>query len=109
MLTHKLGAAPSKSTKSSYKPRITPISTNEYVMPSERYSGYILYKVTVHQNGRAQCECRASDFGRLCKHSRLALAAHAYRCNPSHIRSAAPVAALPVTSAAGLLAAFGVA
>jgi len=103
MLTHKLGSAPKTSTKSSYRPRITPISANEYLVPSERFAGHIIYKVTVHANGAAQCECRAGDLGKLCKHVKLARIAHAYRANPTHLR---PVAR--VTSAAGLLDAFGI-
>ena len=77
-----------KSKKTVYRPRLTFLAATEYLVPSERFAGHIIYKVTVMPSGRAQCECRASDLGRACKHGRLALAAHAYRCNPSHQRPA---------------------
>ncbi len=75
-----------KSKKPAYRPRITFLSATEYLVPSERFAGHIIYKVTVHPNGKAQCECKASDMGRACKHRALALAAHAYRAHPSHQR-----------------------
>jgi len=75
-----------KSKKTVYRPRLAFLSATEYLVPSERFAGQIIYKVTVHPSGKAQCECKASDMGRACKHRALALAAHAYRCNPSHQR-----------------------
>ncbi len=82
----------SKPTKAArkpvYRPRITFLSATEYLVPSERFAGHIIYKVTVLASGRAQCECRAADLGRACKHRALALAAHAYRANPRHLRPA---------------------
>jgi len=77
-----------KPTKPAYRPRITFLSATEYLVPSEHFGGHIIYKVTVHANGAAQCECKASDMNRACKHRRLALAAHAYRSNPTHLRPA---------------------
>ena len=74
--------------KPAYRPRITFLSANEYLVPSERFAGQIIYKVTVMASGRAQCECKASDLGQACKHRRLALAAHAYRAHPTHLRPA---------------------
>jgi len=79
---------PKAARKPAYRPRITFLSATEYLVPSERFAGQIIYKVTVHPSGRAQCECKASDMGKACKHGALALAAHAYRCNPSHQRPA---------------------
>jgi len=90
---------PKPARKPVYRPRITFLSTTEYLVPSERFGGHIIYKVTVMPSGRAQCECRAADMGKACKHRRLALAAHAYRAHPTHQRSAtgdvAPVAPEP--------------
>ncbi len=78
--------------KTVYRPRLTFLSATEYLVPSERFGGHIIYKVTVMPSGRAQCECRASDMGRACKHGQLALAAHAYRAHPSHLRPMQPLA-----------------
>jgi len=77
---------PKVARKQAYRPRIIFLSAHEYLVPSERFAGQIIYKVTVLASGRAQCECKASDMGRACKHRALALAAHAYRSNPSHQR-----------------------
>ncbi len=85
--------------KPAYRPRITFLSANEYLVPSERFAGHIIYKVTVMPSGRAQCECKASDLGRACKHRRLVLAAHAYRSNPSHLRPATGEVAASVAPA----------
>ncbi len=74
--------------KPAYRPRITFLSATEYLVPSERFAGHIIYKVSVLPSGRAQCECRAADLGKACKHRRLALAAHAYRLAPTHLRPA---------------------
>jgi len=74
---------PSYLQMSVYRPRITFLSATEYLVPSERFAGHIIYKVTVLASGRAQCECRAADLGKACKHRRLVLAAHAYRAHPS--------------------------
>ncbi len=79
-----------RSTKPAYRPRITFLSATEYLVPSDRFAGQIIYKVTVMPSGRAQCECRSSDFGKTCKHARLALAAHAYRLAPTHQRPTTP-------------------
>jgi len=78
-----------RKPKPAYRPRITFLSAHEYLVPSDRFAGQIIYKVTVMPSGRAQCECRSSDFGKPCKHIRLVLAAHAYRQSPSHLQSAA--------------------
>ena len=92
MVAQQTATATRKPTKAArkpvYRPRITFLSATEYLMPSERFAGHIIYKVTVHASGRAQCECRAADLGRACKHRRLALAAHAYRAHPTHLRPA---------------------
>jgi len=77
-----------KSKKTVYRPRLTFLSATEYLVPSERFAGHIIYKVSVMPSGRAQCECRAADLGKPCKHRRLALAAHAYRAHPTHLRPA---------------------
>ncbi len=92
---------PKAARKVAYRPRITFLSATEYLVPSERFAGHIIYKVTVLASGRAQCECRAADLGKACKHRRLALAAHAYRCNPSHQRPTTPEVAA-VAPGAGL-------
>ncbi len=77
------GGKPTKpARKPAYRPRITFLSATEYLVPSEHFAGHIIYKVTVMPSGRAQCECKASDLGKPCKHGRLALAAHAYRASP---------------------------
>jgi len=81
---------PKPARKPVYRPRITFLSATEYLVPSERFAGHIIYKVTAMPSGRAQCECKASDLGKACKHGRLALAAHAYRSNPSHQRPTTP-------------------
>jgi len=96
--------ARSKRTKPAYRPRITFLSATEYLVPSERFGGHIIYKVSVMASGRAQCECKASDMGRACKHGRLVLAAHAYRAHPTHLRPAtgevaASVAPVVITQA----------
>lgn len=83
---------PKAARKAVYRPRITFLSEREYLVPSERFAGQIIYKVTVHPSGKAQCECKASDMGRACKHGALALAAHAYRAHPSHLRPMQPLA-----------------
>jgi len=82
--------------KAAYRPRITFLSATEYLVPSERFAGHIIYKVTVMPSGRAQCECKASDLGKACKHGRLVLAAHTYRAHPSHLRPASMVVATSV-------------
>jgi len=74
--------------KPAYRPRITFLSATEYLVPSERFAGRIIYKVTVLASGRAQCECKSSDYGKPCKHGALALAADAYRAHPTHLRPA---------------------
>jgi len=84
---------PKAARKPAYRPRITFLSATEYLVPSERFGGQIIYKVTVHPSGRGQCECKAADLGKACKHGRLALAAHAYRGNPSHQRPTTGVVA----------------
>ncbi len=92
-----------KSKKTVYRPRITFLSATEYLVPSERFAGHIIYKVTVLASDRAQCECRAADLGKACKHRRLALAAHAYRLAPSHLRPTTPeVAAVAPGSGLGV-------
>jgi len=86
---------PKAARKPVYRPRITFLSATEYLVPSERFAGHIIYKVTVMPSGRAQCDCKSSDYGKACKHGHLALAAHAYRSNPTHQRPTTPeVAAL---------------
>ncbi len=90
-----------KCKKTVYRPRITFLSATEYLVPSDRFAGQIIYKVTVMPSGRAQCECRSSDFGKTCKHARLALAAHAYRAHPTHLRPTTPEGA-PVAPESGL-------
>lgn len=77
-----------KPAKPPYRPRLQFLSDTEYLVPSERYGGHILYKVTVVAPGRTACECTAGEHGKPCKHSRLALGAHAYRQAPAHIRPA---------------------
>jgi len=77
-----------RSKKQAYRPRLTFLSATEYLVPSERFAGRIIYKVTVHPSGRAQCECKSSDYGKACKHAALALAADAYRAHPTHLRPA---------------------
>ncbi len=88
--------------KPAYRPRITFLSATEYLVPSERFAGQIIYKVTITSSGRAQCECKSSDYGKACKHRALALAAHAYRCNPSHQRPVTGEVAPSVAPGAGL-------
>jgi len=90
---------PKPARKPAYRPRITFLSATEYLVPSERFAGHIIYKVTVMPSGRAQCECKASDLGKACKHRRLALAAHAYRAHPSHQRPATGEVAASVAPA----------
>ncbi len=90
---------PKPARKAVYRPRITFLSATEYLVPSERFAGHIIYKVGVLASGRAQCACRAVDLGKACKHRRLALAAHAYRSNPSHLRPATQVVATSVAPA----------
>jgi len=96
--------ARSKPTrKPAYRPRITFLSATEYLVPSERFGGQIIYKVTVMPSGRAQCECKSSDYGKPCKHGALALAADAYRANPRHLRPTTPeVAAVAPGSGLGV-------
>ncbi len=77
-----------RSKKTAYRPRLTFLSATEYLAPSERFAGHIIDKVTVLPSGRAQCECRATDLGKACKHQRLVLAVHAYRAHPTHLRPA---------------------
>ncbi len=36
-----------------YRPRITFLSATEYLVPSERFAGHIIYKVSVLASGRA--------------------------------------------------------
>ena len=94
---------PKAARKPAYRPRITFLSATEYLVPSERFAGHIIYKVTVMPSGHAQCECRASDLGKACKHRRLALAAHAYRLAPTHQRPTTPeVAAVAPGSGLGV-------
>ncbi len=94
---------PKPARKPAYRPRLTFLSATEYLVPSERFAGHIIYKVCVLPSGRAQCECKASDLGRACKHRALALAAHAYRSNPSHQRPATgEVAAVAPDSGLGV-------
>ncbi len=94
---------PRAARKPAYRPRITFLSATEYLVPSERFGGHIIYKVTVMPSGRAHCDCRAGDLGKPCKHGRLALAAHAYRSNPSHQRPITPeVAAVAPGSGLGV-------
>jgi len=76
-------------SKAAYKPRIQFVSANAYALPSESYGGHILYLVTVLGPGVAICECTGYTYRKTCKHSVLALAAHAYRAHPSHLQSAA--------------------
>jgi len=101
MVAQQTATATRKPTKAArkavYRPRITFLSATEYLVPSERFAGHIIYKVTVMPSGRAQCECKASDMGRVCKHGRLALAAHTYRAHPTHLRPTQPLA--PVAAA----------
>jgi len=99
--------SPATKVKTAYKPYIKKVSDTEFTVQSERYV-YVLYLVTVRPDGSTSCDCTAGSFNRRCKHGAAVAAYMAYRANPSHIRSAAPVAR-PATSAAGLLEAFGVA
>jgi uncharacterized Zn finger protein len=93
---------PTKSRKPAYKPHVQKVADNAYTCQSETYT-YVLYLVTVRGDGSTVCECTAGQHGRDCKHGKAVRAYMAYRANPTHFR---PV---PVqTSAAGLLAAFGV-
>lgn len=90
-------------SKKSYRPRLQFLSATEYLIPSERYGGYILYQVTVQPSGHIVCECSAGEHGKPCKHVRLVKGAHAYRQSPMHIRPMIPA----YNGAAGLLEAFG--
>ena len=92
--------APRPATRAAYKPRITFLSASDYVIPSERYGGHVLYLVTVTGPDRATCECTAGQFGKPCKHAALALAIHAYRQHPSHLRPAIPEGAAVVPTVA---------
>ena len=123
-----------KPRKPAYKPHVRKVSDTEYTVQSERYT-YLLYLVTVRCGGPVACECPAGQHGRMCKHQKVVAAYVQYRQNPTHLRPArmaggvdwadlaAEFAALPAptfnfraqaqgevargTSAAGLLAAFG--
>jgi len=99
---------PKPARKTVYRPRITFLSATEYLVPSERFAGHIIYKVTVMPSGRAQCECKASDMGRACKHGRLALAAHAYRLAPTHQRPTTPEVAAVAPAPASLACAYSI-
>jgi len=81
-------------SKAAYKPRIQFVSADAYALPSESYGGHILYLVTVLGPERAICECTGYTYRKTCKHCVLALAAHAYRANPTHLRPTQPLAAV---------------
>jgi hypothetical protein len=74
-----------------YKPhvRIVDAERGLYTVQSETYT-YVLYGVTVHEDGRTSCECTAGEHGRDCKHAKAVRAYVAYRAHPSHLRPPAP-------------------
>ncbi len=86
-------------SKTAYKPRIQFVSANEYALPSESYGGHILYLVTVLGPNLAICECTGYTYRKTCKHCVLALAAHAYRAHPTHLRPATQEVAASVAPA----------
>jgi hypothetical protein len=95
-------AAPSKTRKSQYRPHIRKVAEGAYTCQSERYT-YVLYLVTVHDNGATSCECDAGQHGRNCKHQRAVVAYMAYRAHPTHLQAATP----RYNGAQGLMEAFG--